>query len=183
MEDGDWVTGPNRNSGAISFGGTDEYGVLGSALSGFYDTLAFFVNLPSQVTAASSGVGYVGDATGTFGIFTGMVTAVATDETLMILDIVSSTVPNEHIRQDISAGWRHFAFTWNGSKYLIHVDGVAVTQYVNTAGHGTCPRQSNRQLTLARRGSTYYVSTLADFRVYNRALSVAEIAAIASGNG
>jgi hypothetical protein len=74
--------------------------------------------------------------------------------------------------------WHHVAFTYSSGVVTGYVDGIAVPFLQNTfAGAGTLP-QYKYGLYLATDTSSYFIGSLSDVRVYNRALSAAEIAAL-----
>ncbi|WP_433165806.1 LamG-like jellyroll fold domain-containing protein [Kribbella sp. CA-247076] len=78
--------------------------------------------------------------------------------------------------------WHHFALRRQGSTFTIYIDGAAAATTTGTIGSVSPKRPF--QIHLGRRldGKQHLRGSLDDVRLYNRALSPAEIAAIRSSN-
>lgn len=74
--------------------------------------------------------------------------------------------------------WHHAAGTWDGTTKRLYIDGVEVSSVASTSSY------DNHELLLGadQNGGTtalYWAGTLDDLRIYDRALSADEIAALA----
>jgi hypothetical protein len=77
--------------------------------------------------------------------------------------------------------WYHYAMTYNGSMVSLYVNGVFVFQYPYTGQL----QSNNMPLEIGRDmpgNLEYFNGSLDDFRIYNRALSVVEIASLFQDN-
>lgn len=98
----------------------------------------------------------------------GRISAWAYDATFLLLD--SHLVP--------VSGWHHVAYTYDGSTHRLYVDGslAATSTQTLTAGSVTSARVGSYE-TL----DEMYDGLVDDLRIYDLALTTAEIAALASG--
>ena len=166
-----WTHGPGGKQNALSFDGTNDYVEINSTVltSGATSVTYWY--------SYTSGNLYTGDmliaaANGTF---------LASSDTLQLFAVRGATVSAYRDGLSLGNGWNHVAFTYNGAgtgtlgNYAIYVNGAGVT--VITAGAQGGATVSNQ---IAREGGapSTYSGKLADFRIYNRALSAAEIAAL-----
>ncbi len=84
--------------------------------------------------------------------------------------------------EDLGGEWHHMAGTFDGEELLLYVDGEAVQSLalattINIASHAVTLAE-NSQAT-----GRYFDGMLDDARIYNRALTAAEIAVVMEGGG
>lgn len=88
----------------------------------------------------------------------------------------------------VSGEWHHLALTYDGTFATLYLDGAAVGVFefhsgLPTGGEGLTEADylSGIDLALGRSGrmSSYFYGTLDEFKLYNRALSADEVAALA----
>ena len=170
-----WRLGPGGKQSALAFDGTNDYVEINSTvLTSGATSVAYWYSY-------TSGNFYTGDlliaaANGTF---------LASSDTQQVFAVRGATVSAYRDALSLGNGWNHVAFTYNGAgtgtlgNYAIYVNGASVT--VITAGAQGGATVSNQ---IAREGGapSTYSGKLADFRIYNRALSAAEAALIYKGD-
>ena len=86
----------------------------------------------------------------------------------------------------ITGGWQHLCAAWNGSTTALYVDGVSVatTLTLNAGSISSCdPTGPLRIGANIASGGSYFSGQIDDFRIYNRALTLAEIRLLASRRG
>jgi hypothetical protein len=78
-----------------------------------------------------------------------------------------------------NSAWHHLCGTWNGSALTLYVDGVSVGTTPQTADavSGANPFVIGRNAAAA---DGFFAGSVDDVRVYNRALSATEVAALAA---
>lgn len=80
-----------------------------------------------------------------------------------------------------SGTWRHVAGSWDGQTIVVFVDGIARASQSfsgTPVGVGT---NSNARIGADAIGSNYFAGQIDDVRVYNRALTPSEVAALYAG--
>lgn len=179
MEPGDWVAGPLGNMGALLFDGSNEY----VGIPPYSEITAYPFTICGWLRSSGSIA---------FGL-----SAAADDDPLVLVSINSGTQPrivtrdgdNSPLIEQLdwsgtvtSDTWHHVCGVWNGaSSRQIYLDGSAGTS--STAGSYTVDVTHVSLGRLNRPSVGYYAGRYADCRIYNRALSTTEIAAIAAGRG
>ena len=78
-----------------------------------------------------------------------------------------------------AAGWHHFAYTWDGTNSKLYIDGG--TPDSTTANAPTSSTISTVWLGTYDGASELYAGQLDDVRIYNRALTEAQIGSLAAG--
>ena len=83
----------------------------------------------------------------------------------------------------LSPGWQYVSGTYDGNIMRLYINGVSVAVQGYAGGVGVPASFSNNIGTLGLSPGTYfnYLGPLDDFRIYNRALSASEIAALYAG--
>ena len=74
--------------------------------------------------------------------------------------------------------WHHLAVTFDGNTMYLYLDGVQKNTTSTTLNTGTGALNIGRSVS----AGYYFSGTLDDIRVYNRALSAAEVQSLAAGN-
>ncbi|HEY4183700.1 MAG TPA: LamG-like jellyroll fold domain-containing protein [Polyangia bacterium] len=77
-----------------------------------------------------------------------------------------------------SNAWHHIAYTWDGTTHRLYVDGTAATPSTTAANSGT---PTSVQLGRKPSGAEYFAGKLDDVRIYNAALTVAQVKSLATG--
>ena len=157
-----------------SFDGVDDY-LNSSAFSGGVYTASFWINPDKTFDSDDDGsFNYeciFGDDVAQF--FIGDATSKATGETMLLINGGEQTVAYEKI---IGGAWQHICIIWNGSGYDIYFDRQEIS--TDDVSDGGSSLFNLSHLVLGARISNsdgYYDGDIADFRVYNRALSASEI--------
>lgn len=177
MEAGDWVAGPKGGLGALLFDGSNEY----VGIPPFSEITAY----PFTICAWLRSSGNIA-----FGL-----SAAADDDPLFLVALSGGTQPRLNTRDGdnsplieqldwsgtvTSDTWHHVCGVWNSeSSRQIYLDGSAGTS--STAGSYTVDVTHVSLGRLNRPSVSYYAGRYADPRIYSRALTAAEIAALAEG--
>lgn len=156
-------TGPAPNPHTVSRpcltgDGTALYAALGTHT---IDRLKIYFYTPSDITAASSAKCLVGFGSGfnTFGL-TGAVAGALIDETFTLW--ATGPFLATYITTEILAGWHEIEGEWDGTKYVLTLDGVLQTTFQGASGH--CTKFTSLPVELFRYNAS---STFANFRVAN----------------
>jgi G8 domain/Cadherin domain/Bacterial Ig domain/K319L-like, PKD domain/PKD domain len=161
--------------GALVFDGVDDLLDAGD-LDKYLHTVTFWVNIPEDVTAATSGTQIARYDDGSQDeIVLGGYSGYATDETLTISEKKSKIYHRTYIRDPISAGWHLIALVWDAENahYRILIDNEEKTVYAShhkDGGHHTGLMNAD---ALSFGGS--FAGTLDDIRLYDYALDTAQL--------
>jgi hypothetical protein len=157
---------------ALNFDGTDDY-VECSAVSSISGsapkTLShwFLTTASANANWVSFGANFAGQLWQT-GIFSGNVGALN-----FAADVTTSSTPYRDGR------WHHIATMYDGASVILHLDGVRIGSGVFTINTGASAINIGRAIV----ASGYASVLLDDIRIYNRALTLAEIRLLASRRG
>jgi hypothetical protein len=175
-----WVTtgfpgAKYANPAALRFDGNDHVQMTPTGLpaNNGRQTVAFWMNYAS-VPGANAEVAVAltdGDNGGTrlkLGFKEGRLAA-----------IKSGNNPNLVDAAPPAAGWHHFAYSYDGTTHRLYIDGTMRAMSTVAADNGPA---SNARLGSNFNGTEPYTGLLDEVRVYDRALSAAEIASLAAGN-
>src|SRR3989344_4865398 len=163
-----WTTG--KIGGALSFDGVDDYVALGNPLSMRpinQITISAWIN-PTDVSTSKTIVSK--DTTGAVDYFFRVQGpgGVRCNFEGVVLDLVGNYV--------LTNVWQHLACTYDGSIVSIYKDGILLS---SSAASAVTYSDSGANIKIGRRdeggGGLYFPGLIDDLRIYNRALSQAEI--------
>lgn len=168
-----WVTGVNGN--ALSFDGVDDYvsgSVAGLPAPNQPQTIALWTNV-SSIPSTAKNIVSLTDPTAQSSI------EIVFANSQWRVDQFGVGVTGGQILGEATpaTGWHHLAYTYDGTTHRFYVDAVqrdSRTVAPQAAAHtvfnvGRWPESTSE---------FYYAGLLDDLRIYNRALSAAEIAAL-----
>ena len=157
---------------ALAFNGTNSYvtaGVTGLSNIGSSQTVSWWLTVPSIPTVVQTIISIEGPYAGgapSAAIYPGfrnsMVGVWKTGGGLL----VSATPPSAN-------EWHHYAYTVDGSTHRLYIDGVERASSLQPSGQNGTP--NSLQFGRCCGGSQYFSGFLDEVRIYNRALSQAEI--------
>lgn len=179
-----WTTG--HINGALTFNGTNTAVNMGtpSALNLTHvGTIACWVNFSNAQLSAHPWPMIVGN--GDWGNdLNGYMLAVNSafgGEGQIIFQVLNAATGDYVVSplQYSDGAWHHLCGTWDGTTLTLYVDGTSVgtTPQTNDAVSGVYPFVMGRNAAAA---DSYFNGLLDDVRVYNRALSSTEVAALAA---
>ena len=172
-----WTTG--QIDGALTFDGTNDYvdgGATGLPAANAPQTFSAWFKYSS---AQSGGARLVdtdnaGSSSGLrfgFSCCTGSLIAEQFGGGTLV---TSSTVPSNNV-------WHHLAYTWDGATNALYLDGVLDT--TSTTAHSQTATPVTTHIGVGYGGVNYFGGQMDDARVYSRALSAVDVAALyAQGN-
>jgi Concanavalin A-like lectin/glucanases superfamily len=172
MESGDWDAGVGH--GALVFDGTNERVARAdeSALEGFAA-----ISICAWLYPTGAGGGNYGRV-----VDKGAVYIVNTDITSTGTITLNAQVAYTASGALTTNTWKHFGAIYNGTNIQCYINGSASGSPVAKTGNLAT---NTNELTVGNRQSTDrgWAGKIGDFRIYNRALTTDEMAAIAAGNG
>ena len=172
-----WIAG--QRNGGLNFSGPNDF-VSVPDNAGLRVTNAFTVSFWLRKTTGTVGLNYIGK--GGAGRANGFNIATGTPGNYLYINLYSNGIQTGRcatgaILQDQI--WQHFAFTNNGSAITIYVNGVANVTCNGAAAAGS----DNSPLLIGGINPANPDGILDEARIYNRALSAREIAAVYNDPG
>lgn len=170
-----WTSGISGN--ALSFDGVNDYVEAGNAsnlnITGNQITVSVWVLAGMQPTALTR---IVAKRSSTSGFYIETSTAGTSKVYFTLKTNSTSRTANSNVNISIT-GWVHVVGIYNGTRVIMYIDGVEQTAGTNVAGENI-----NGTSNPLRIGTTYTASyfngSIDEVRIYNRALSSAEVALI-----
>ena len=164
-----WTTGPIEN--ALAFNGIDQYVSIADSYNlrvGGTNVLTLTAWIRRGTSTAVGGIFEKRLNAGGYGLALG-VTPCAPNQIkatkYSVVEICLGSAPDD-------TTWHHFALVYSGSGVIAYVDGIQNATYNDTQNFVT----SSDNLKIGTAYSAYYFNgSIDDVRIYNRALSAAEI--------
>jgi hypothetical protein len=164
----------------LRFDGVDDrvtVGDVGSPIS----TIALWFKNETSITSGSSGSFLMKLSAGSSGdtgsICLGSCTGFVDGETLTFKGEDGSS--GSAYTGTIPAGWHHALFVFTGGAYQIYLDG----EHVGATTYGTPAIESGDEVAIGHSSLTPILGSLDDVRIYDRALSAAEVLALYKESG
>ena len=157
---------------ALSFDGVDDYVYVGDSpeLSGMAElTIESIVYLPDAPVGYKPIISKWDDATNDYSYWLGFYYRRVHVQVYGVADEIVRTVADVDIGK-----WMHIVATWDGSDLRIFIDGIEHDVVKTKDGSGSVKR-TTYPVRVARYQTKYLQAYIALVRVYNRALSDAEI--------
>lgn len=168
--DGTWTgteaytNGPFAGTQAGSFDGTAKIGIGQSAVAGSQSlALTFWINLGGLPTAGRQHIGVFGE----YGVRTGG------GGNNLNFNVWNS----DNVRHELLPGvavqvgsWVHYAMIWDGGEQMIYIGGIKSVSVTRAGSANVADISANHEI-----GPTMAGSAIADVRIYDRALSQANI--------
>lgn len=158
-----WVNG--KRGKALSFDGVNQY--VSGNLSGMSTTAVSFCTWANKSSNPSTFTQLVGASNGWGALF-------VNSSGFIFGQITFVSAGNQGTTSvSMPAGWHHYCTTWsNGNPLMLYIDGVLSQSTSNI----TDTLNSMTAFWIARYSSgTYFPGSIDDARIYNRALSAAEV--------
>jgi hypothetical protein len=156
------------NTGALTFsGGTMDVGIKGMPSLTQSTSISLWVNVPSAPAATQPFIGF-----GTSG--TGRLKMGYNDGQLAAWKGMSSTVLVGTAPP--GGGWHHIVYTFDGTTRRLYVDGASRANSTMAGETGAVTEGH-----VGGFGTQSFAGSLDEIRIYNRALSAAEVTALSNG--
>lgn len=176
-----WAAGKlNR---AISLSGTDGYVQLPEGIVSRADSITVATWVKANSLSDYVRIFDFGSGTGTYMFLTPKV-----GNSMRFAITTGGNAPGQE--QIINAPglptgvWKHVTLTMSGSTGILYVDGVEVGRNNNmTLRPSSLGQTKNNYIGKSQYPDPYFNGLIDDFRIYSRALSAAEVAALAAGIG
>jgi hypothetical protein len=179
---GDPIWQPNNGqvAGALEFDGVDDYIATDFVLNPTDGPFSAFIWIkggePGQVIISQAdGIGtgqtWLGTTASDGNLMTGLVSP-------PIGRNITKPLVSESIITD--GQWHHVGFIWDGSYRFLYVDGTAVAKDTNILTQPLMPSNGDLYIGAGKNleAGTFFFGLIDDVRIYNKALSAEEIAAL-----
>lgn len=161
-----WING--KRGKALSFNGSSQY--VSGSLSGMSSTQISFCSWANKSSNPGTFTQTIGASSGSSGLYV--------NSSGNIFSQISFVSAGNQGTASVSmpSGWHHYCLTWSsGSPLSLYVDGVLS----QSTGNITDTLNATTGFWIARYASgTYFPGSIDDARVYNRALTAAEVAGL-----
>ncbi|MFT3787364.1 MAG: alginate lyase family protein [Tepidisphaeraceae bacterium] len=177
-----WTTG--RASGAVQFDGVDDYVSLPAGVVNGLTTATFAMWVNVSTFATWARLFDFGTDTTNYLFLAPQYTATAPNTAKLRFGIRTPSVAEQQITSTVAmpAGtWAHVAVVLNGSVGTLYLNGVQAGQTTNlTLNPSSLGNTTLNYLGKSQWADPYLTGSLDDFRIYNRALTSAEVSSLAT---
>ncbi len=185
---GTLVNGPvweaGRSGNAVAFDGSDDYVSLSSGIVSGLTTATFSAWINIDAYATWQRVFDFGTGTDNYMFLATQYTGTSPNNQKLRFAIRTPSVGEQGIQSSVAIPtgvWTHVAVVLNGSTGTLYVNGEQVGQNTNmTLDPSVLGNTTQNYLGKSQWNDPYFVGKIDDFRIYTRALTSSEVAAMMS---
>ncbi|WP_419873663.1 LamG-like jellyroll fold domain-containing protein [Candidatus Pristimantibacillus sp. PTI5] len=186
-DDGEWIQ-DGREGGALKFNGTNQYVDLGASgqLQPKDITVAYWIKRTETMNGRNSNILWFKDGWNGNGFYITYDGSNPEDlsSSYMIVDGFNGFYVNESPDEFLPLGeWTHIAVTFDSETKLgaIYKNGISQTLTVNGTPASITPSAKNKMIGMSEYSNSHLNAALDDMRIYDVAMSEADIMALYEG--